>query len=56
MSLPRKRESTIADFLDSRFCGNDAKRCSLGENRSLPAEELWRVSSQRSVNPLLFDI
>ncbi len=30
MSLPRKRESTIADFLDSRFRGNDANRCPLG--------------------------
>ncbi len=33
MSLPRKRESTIADFLDSRFRGNDAERCPLREEK-----------------------
>ena len=31
MSLPRRRESTIADFVDSRFRGNDAARCPLGD-------------------------
>ena len=30
MSLPRKRESTIADSLDSRFRGNDGKPWPLG--------------------------
>ncbi len=41
MSLPRKRESTITDSLDSRFRGNDAKRCPLGgREHPLPCRSL----------------
>ena len=50
MSLPRKRESTIADFLDSRFRGNDETRCPLG-GRHFPADtknRFWK--SMKSID------